>query len=313
MARSSVQSFDDPDQLGAALRSGDGKYYLVGRGAFHAELTAVELDHLTLQRGRERLARVGYHGMRPKKVGILGWLDDTSLPIIRGTQMRPGEFMSHGRDMESYHRTSGRVDYVGLMLDADALTRTAIDLTGRELSLFSGEVLRPLSAAASRLLSLAAAACGVAQTAPHVFESREAAHGLEQSLSYALITCLVECTSRREPAPHVRRAATMARFETIVEAHTDRALYVPELCSLLGVPERTLRKCCHQHLGMGPHQYLLQRRMHLARRALLRADPHSETVTSIAMHYGFWELGRFASAYRSMFGEVPSDTLRRAA
>jgi AraC-like DNA-binding protein len=64
---------------------------------------------------------------------------------------------------------------------------------------------------------------------------------------------------------------------------------------------------------MAPHQYLLRRRIHLARRALVRGDPSVATVTSIATSHGFWELGRFAVLYRAMFGEVPSVTLRRPA
>jgi len=88
---------------------------------------------------------------------------------------------------------------------------------------------------------------------------------------------------------------------------------VPELCKLVGVPERTLRKCTQQHLGMSPHRYLLRRRILLARRALLRGDPSAGTVTSIAIRHGFWELGRFSALYRKLFGEVPSATLRRSA
>jgi AraC-like DNA-binding protein len=62
---------------------------------------------------------------------------------------------------------------------------------------------------------------------------------------------------------------------------------------------------------MGPHRYLWLRRMHLARRALAKADPSAATVTSIANDCGFGELGRFAVAYHGLFGEAPSATLRR--
>ena len=61
---------------------------------------------------------------------------------------------------------------------------------------------------------------------------------------------------------------------------------------------------------MGPIRYLALRRMHLVRRALLQADSSKATVTRIATDHGFWELGRFSVAYRSLFGELPSESLR---
>ncbi len=63
---------------------------------------------------------------------------------------------------------------------------------------------------------------------------------------------------------------------------------------------------------MGPIRFLSLRRMHLVHRALQQADPSTTTVTRLATDHGFWELGRFAVVYRALFGESPSESLRRA-
>jgi AraC-like DNA-binding protein len=94
-------------------------------------------------------------------------------------------------------------------------------------------------------------------------------------------------------------------------ANCDRPVYLAEICAATGASERTLRVCCEEHVGMGPIRYLWLRRMHLARRALILADPAKTTVTQIAVDHGFWELGRFAVSYRALFGESPSASLRR--
>jgi transcriptional regulator GlxA family with amidase domain len=102
----------------------------------------------------------------------------------------------------------------------------------------------------------------------------------------------------------------MQRFQAALEASDDVAVFLPDMCAKIGASGRTLRLCCQEHLGMGPKRYLLLRRMHLARRAL-RESATATSVTDVATQFGFWELGRFAVEYRSLFGEAPSKTLRR--
>lgn len=240
MPQITARVFLDPDQLAEAHRGGNGRYKVIGKGSFRAELTALELEHLTLQCASESLPRVAYHGMAPGRVGILGWLGQEPLPVVRGTQIRAGEIMSLGLDMESYHRTRASIDYAAILLDPGSLSRAAVDLVGRELRIESGSVLRPTPRAHARFVSLAASARRAARETPEILRSGSASLALEHSLMHAMIGCLVDDTSRREiPASRER---IMARFEVAVEDHANRPLHLAELCRLVGVPERTLRK-----------------------------------------------------------------------
>ena len=102
-------------------------------------------------------------------------------------------------------------------------------------------------------------------------------------------------------------------MEEVLLANPNEPLYMAELAAQVGASYWTLRNCCLGYLGMSPKRYLWLRRMHMARRALRSADAKRTTVTEIASDYGFWEFGRFSVAYRSLFGESPSTTLKRAA
>jgi AraC-like DNA-binding protein len=97
----------------------------------------------------------------------------------------------------------------------------------------------------------------------------------------------------------------MVQFEDALTTHSGPQLSMPALCAAIGVPERTLRVCCTEFLGMSPTRYLLLRRLNMVRSALRRADPANASVTEIARTYQFQEPGRFAVTYRTVFGEMP--------
>jgi AraC-like DNA-binding protein len=57
-------------------------------------------------------------------------------------------------------------------------------------------------------------------------------------------------------------------------------------------------------------RYLILRRIHLAWRALRDGTGGETSVAEVAMRFGFWQFGRFAGEYKSLFGEAPSAILR---
>lgn len=115
-----------------------------------------------------------------------------------------------------------------------------------------------------------------------------------------------------EPCPGESAACriTRAAREFIDTAQTE-PLTVLDLCQTLNVSRRTLQYSFMQAYGIAPLSYLRLVRLNRARRDLLAASSDDTTVTEIALHWGFCHLARFAQSYRQLFGELPSDTLRR--
>ena len=142
-------------------------------------------------------------------------------------------------------------------------------------------------------------------------EIREMLQSAERLTARSLTECATEPLHKTSGAS--RREKIVKKFKEFLEKHPGRPFYLPEICSSIGVAERTLRAACEDHLGMGPIRYLTLRRMHLVRLSLLVADASRTSVTRILIGHGFWELGRFSVAYHAMFGETPSQTLRRRA
>lgn len=88
---------------------------------------------------------------------------------------------------------------------------------------------------------------------------------------------------------------------------------VSELCANIGVQQRTLERGVRAQFDCTVVQFLRKWRLNAARQRLVALGPQDGKVSDVAMSFGFFDLGRFASAYRACFGENPSETLAATA
>ena len=124
--------------------------------------------------------------------------------------------------------------------------------------------------------------------------------------------------------PHTHRSAVLSdrplklgsAIRQAVELLEDRPAEpwtTVRLATEVHLSVRALQEGFRRDLDTPPMTYLREVRLRRAHRALLEADPGATTVGAVAAGLGIMHLGRFAAAYRTTFGETPSDTLNRPA
>jgi AraC-like DNA-binding protein len=270
------------------------------------------MNSLLMHRIHVSLPEINTVAVKPgrRSFGFLTGSNSSTL-LDCGLEVRPGDIVVNRSDVV-HQRSAAHLQYGTVSLPLDELAAGAEAMFGRALpDTPCKSTIRPPPALMHRLLSVHKSIVQLARDTPDILVRPEVSRALENELKHIALRCLAEGAAVEPTAGSRRRDGILARFEEVLEASPDRPLYLTEICAAIGVAERTLRASCEEHLGMGPIRYLTLRRMHLVRRALLRSDPSKATVTEIATDHGFWELGRFSVAYHTLFGEPPSETLRR--
>jgi AraC-like DNA-binding protein len=312
MLSSAVRTFSDPDDFAAAIRQSSVDLTITGRGRFAAKLIRIDLHRLWMQRLSDNLPRIARADIAGGRV-IVGFQIQSGPGLTwNGMDLQPNLVVRTKGTGVAYHRSIGNTNFGAMSLSIEDMATAGATLAGRDLAAQDNVVVvRPSPAAMAKLQRLHAAAGQLAETTPEIIAHPEAARGLEHALIEAMVGSLVTGDALEERSAQRRHEIIMRRFHREIEESPDQALYVPEICRAIGVADRTLRICCQERLGMSPKQFLLVRRMDLARRDLSRAAPTATTVTEVASRYGFWQFGHFAGAYKALFGELPSATLGR--
>lgn len=104
----------------------------------------------------------------------------------------------------------------------------------------------------------------------------------------------------------------VARAREFIEANLDEPLPVDAIAAASYASRRTLFRAFVSVLGETPGHYVRRRRLHRIRHDLATWQERACTIAMIGNRWGMSELGRMAGWYRDLFGERPSETLRRA-
>ena len=315
MAQNGTATFASPDDYQAGIGGLTSKgasidFLVTGGGDFKARLTWLNLHRLRLLRGSENLPSIAYVSMPPDRVVVL--FPTSTAPLIwGGVELHLGDIVLHSRGERTHQWTPGAGKWGLVSLPPDQLAACGLALTGLKITAPPfHRVLRPRRSAATNLLRLHARACRLAETRHELIANPEVTRSLEQEVLHALVNCLTGEGAESYPETRRHHADIMIRFERALAANAGQHLNVSVLCKDIGVPERTLRMCCAEFLGMSPSRYFLLRRLNKARSVLRRADPAHASIAEIARSCQFHEPGRFAVTYRAVFGEMPSATLR---
>jgi AraC-like DNA-binding protein len=312
MPSSAVRTFADADQYAAAIRAAAVEMTLTGRGEFAAKLTRVDFHRLWMQRFSDNLPHVVHAGLIPGRAFFTFRTQPGPRMLWSGVAVETKHVTRH-TEVDSIYQVSFGAASIGAMslpledIATIGATMAECDLTPPRNTLTIAAPRRAMA----KLQRLHAAAGQLAEDAPEIIANPSSARGLEQALIEAAVGCLRQGDPRENTFAQRQHSLIMRRFRKLLEENPTEPLYIPEICKAIGASDRTLRVCCHEQFGIGPKRYLLLRHLHLARRALREAPPHTTTVTDIATRFGFWQFGRFAGEYRALFGESPSVTLHR--
>jgi AraC family ethanolamine operon transcriptional activator len=129
------------------------------------------------------------------------------------------------------------------------------------------------------------------------------------------IICLVgdyvsEVLAQGAYATPTKALKVVARAREYIEQRQDQPITVLDLCKETSTSQRTLQYCFDKVVGTSPAAYLKVVRLNGLRRDLVRTGS-SLKIGDIAAQWGFWHLSQFSLDYKRLFGELPSDTVKR--
>jgi AraC family transcriptional regulator, ethanolamine operon transcriptional activator len=294
-------TFNDIDEQAAALTGWNQRYEQLSRGAFHGEVRELRLSgvKLMIEDIHQAVHQTGWVNPQVLALGV---------PLILAGEAR---FCGQVDDATSLHVFSGREGFefrspkrhlmVCIEIDADLISPQG-PAWGERAGLCAAPGIGELRRFLLGLFDLALQDPGAwQQRQPLRLQARdELLDRIEGMLAG-------DMADRAAASAGALQAGLAVRACDWAMQRLDEPPTIGDWCRALGVSRRTLQYCFEDTWQMAPKTWLNTLRLNAVRRELKTA----ESVTAAATRFGFYHFGHFAQHYQALFGERPSQTLRR--
>ena len=306
--------FHDFDDLAAAARQWDLDLLQLDQGTFCGDLLqfGVEGVHVAEAHFARRLLQRGHP---PPGMRTLGIPAKRSVNFVwRGQQISGNDVVifPRGAELEStsppgFHVYTCSFPEELLASACHSLQINDLDALRQEacVARCSESALRPVRTC---LQQLCRSISGPRSTmVKHQFAAKAT-----RDLPARLLTAIAASHASDAFATTRNRHLALVRAEGYIEQYASEMIHIRDICSAARCSQRTLEYAFVERYGVTPKAFLTAHRLNSARRQLRVAEASEEKVADIANHCGFWHMGQFAADYHKHFGELPSETLRRA-
>lgn len=258
----------------------------------------------------ESLTNVSYNFFGTAPTGFLVFsliVDDCCDVRLNGLAWKPREIViGHGGQHIDLHAPPTRL--VTVMVKLEVLTEYLVRQYGIRYD--SSQLQRPKFVRDGALVN-ATQACLAALSSTHSEpgspSNAQARSEILQASSRVILQGMHEHCTLLKRSVHVEMVYQARRR---IFRQAGRTLRVAELCEALGVSRRALQMAFQEVVGVPPVAYLRLMRLDAARRLLLGSS-NCEQVQDVLEVLGIAHASHFSTEYSALFGERPSETLRR--
>ena len=156
----------------------------------------------------------------------------------------------------------------------------------------------------ANLLSLV---CDEAESAQPIIQIQE---HYTRIIATKLIGLLANNVGREELG---ESCPSFERIAQYIEDNLKQDIALEQLAEVVRMSPRSLYALFERNTGTTPKHYIRNKKLEKVHACLSDPTAKVRNVTEVALDYGFLHLGRFSENYKSTFGELPSNTLRRCA